>query len=284
LRKLNLRGNELSKNDIESLARFNLEELDISRCKLKPGDIEPLGESELLQNSLRVLNLRGNQPSKSDIESLTRFNLEELDISRCKLKPSDIEPLGESELLQNSLRVLNLSVNYLSKGDVESLNRLNLVGLDVSCCRLNSGDIASLGGSESLRSSLRNLHISLNKIGEGDIISLTRFNLKELDISDCGLKPGDITPLGGNKSLQDSLRMLDLCGNKISRSDVEFLTRFNLEELNVSWCELNPGDITPLGKSESLRSSLRRLYLIWNGLSRSDVEFLNEFNLEDLSY
>jgi hypothetical protein len=215
--------------------------LNIPWCGLNPGDIAPLGVNESLQNRLKRLNLGWSGPinendvesittflgvdvnrlGKSDIESLTRFNLEELDVSWCSLRPGDMTPLYGSKSLQSSLRKLRSKGNALSKNDMESLTRFMFEELDVSHCWLNRGDVTPLGRSESLRSCLRRLDLSVNQLGRSDIELFIGFSLERLDVSWCGLKSEDITPLNESKLLQSFPRKLSLIWNGFPSHDLE---------------------------------------------------------------
>ena len=289
LRKLNMRGLEISLSEINSLTTTlsNLEDLDVSRC----GNFTETGFITLLNivgGRLRKLRMSYLKIELTKIHFLTTTlsNLEDLDISRCE-RFTESGFISLLNIVGGRLRKLNMSSLKVSLSEINSLttNLQNLEDLDISWCdEISEALFISLLSIVGGR--LRRLKMVMLRISLSEISSLTSSlpNLEDLNISDCSKIPETvfislINIVGGH------LRKLNISGLRISLSEMNSLTTTlpNLEDLDISDCS-KLTETTFISLLNIVGGHLRKLNMSCNKLCLSEVSSLTTSlgNLEDL--
>lgn len=218
LRELYAYNNRFCLEDTKALALLtSLEILDLSNCKLRPGSLVPIGESSALQETLHELYARDNKFCLEDTKALSLLTaLEILDLPDCKLRSGSLVPIGNSKTLQETLRKLRVHDNRFCLEDTKALALLTaLEELDLSNCKLRSGSLVPIGESEALQKTLRELYAHYNRFGLEDTTALSLLaTLELLRLRNCELPLGSLAPINESTKLQETLRKLDLAGNR----------------------------------------------------------------------
>ncbi len=77
VRSLNVSGCEMSGYNISTISYLDLQELDMSWCKLEQGSLVPIGNSVTMQKSLRILKVRDNKLGLSDMKAIGKLSLQD---------------------------------------------------------------------------------------------------------------------------------------------------------------------------------------------------------------
>ncbi|XP_064419259.1 NACHT, LRR and PYD domains-containing protein 3-like [Latimeria chalumnae] len=195
----------------------------------------------------------------------TNSSLTELDLSRNKLGDSGLK------LLSAGLMDPNCKLQTLVLGKC---------GLTAGCCR----DLSSV---LSTNSSLTELNLSENKLGDSGVKLLSaglmdpNCNLQKLELWECDLTAGCCGDLSSILSTNSSLIGLDLSGNKLEDSGVKLLSaglmdpNCKLQTLVLKDCGLTAGCCRDLSPVLSTNSSLTELDLGGNKLGDSGFKLLS---------
>lgn len=265
LRELYLFYNSITIRDMEALALLAvLRVLNLDHCNLPPGSLIPICNSLRLRNVLRKLGLAHNKRlSFQDTRALSSLAvLKVLDLSHCDLPPNFLVPIGNSRTLQLSLRELHADHNKISARDINAFALTALRVLNLSHCDLPPGSLVPIGDSPTLRSVLRDLNFSYNRVNLEDTTALAFLvALQILKLKCCRLPSNSLLPIGNSPTLRNMLRELDLAHNKrLSLQDVKALSSLAvLQVLKLSLCRLPSGSLIPIGKSPKLKKTLREL-------------------------
>ncbi|XP_073699549.1 uncharacterized protein [Garra rufa] len=322
LRELNLSKHELGDTRVNQIAALledkhcKLNTLILSNCSITEEGYKALA-SALRSNPSHLieLDLTGNDPGQSGVKELNDL----LQDPNCQLKTLRFlgpaaeegcqyvtEIVGKNPLL---LRELNLSKHELGDTQVNQIAAL----LEDKHCKLNTLSLYGCSITEkqcliltsalkSNPSHLRELNLSLNKLGDSGVKNLSdllmnpQFKLEKLDLWDCSITEEQCLILtSALKSNPSHLRQLDLSRNKLGDSGVKNLSdllmnpQFKLEKLDLWRCIITEEQCLILTSAlKSNPSHLRELYLSWSKLGNSGVKNLSDllmnpqFKLETL--
>ncbi|XP_048016259.1 NACHT, LRR and PYD domains-containing protein 12-like [Megalobrama amblycephala] len=262
LRELSLSGNIIGKSvnllsDVLQDPHCKLEELWLYDCGVTDEGCAAL-ISALRSNPsyLRVLDLTKNKIGKSSVNLLSdvlqdpHCKLERLWLRDCDLTDEGCAALtsalrsNPSHLRELSLsgNIIGKSVNLLSDVLQDPYCKLELLWL-YDCAVTDEGCAALASALRSNPSHLRELSLSLNKIGESvnllsDVLQDPHCKLEKLWLKDCGVTDEGCAALASAlRSNPSHLRELDLSGNKLKQSGVKLLCdlkddpHYNLKEL-----------------------------------------------------
>lgn len=272
-------NNRLSFGDVDALGLLAaLKTLRMRYCHLSPGHLVPIGRSPTLRLVLRELQVCHNRFCPNDIEALSLLTtLEVLRLSDCELPPGSLVPIGDSPKLRKTLHELHADDNIFDSRDTGALallTTLNVVNL--SNCRLSPGSLVPIGTSPRLKKTLLELDADENKFGFRDTRALALLTaLKTLSLSDCGLPPNSLVPIGKSEELQSTLLQLYADDNVFGSQDTGAIALLIvLQVLSLKGCSLQPGSLVPIGKSRTLQLTLLELYVDYNAFCSKDTKAL----------
>ncbi|XP_033647983.1 NACHT, LRR and PYD domains-containing protein 14-like [Asterias rubens] len=171
---LNLKGNEALGGYASSwalhLKRMNhLDELILTLCNLKRGDIEPIAESvsDLIHLNFNCNLALGGCASLWAMHLKRMNHVEHLSLAGCNLTDVDMEPIADSVSGMPNLNHLDLSLNDPLTGCASSwaqhLKRMNHVEqLSLARCNLTDVDMKPIAEAVSEMSNLNHLDLVLN--------------------------------------------------------------------------------------------------------------------------
>ncbi|XP_072307422.1 leucine-rich repeat-containing protein 31 [Eucyclogobius newberryi] len=202
--------------------------INLCHCDLTATDLLELGTLLRYVPLLEDLNLSWNDLIGGSLGAVTSHfdhvnRLSALKLSGCRLRPQDVDALGNALSCLPSLHVLDLSWNAaLGGGGLRGLvGKLqpSLTQLHLVSCELTAADGASLGGTLSSLPGLSVLDLSCNPHlmdGLGELSSALSHttSLGALRLQGVGLTLGGLNALGEALQSTPSLRLLDLSRNK----------------------------------------------------------------------
>ncbi|XP_038052801.1 protein NLRC5-like [Patiria miniata] len=312
LSKLNLRGCKLNCFDLEFIAVWlrilpNLDELDLSsnqtlawsgqawshlreiktlnkldlkRCGLTSGDLEPIAVWLSNLPNLVELDLSHNETlalSGLSWHHLMKIQtLNKLDLRSCGLKSDDLEHIANGLRFLPNLVELDLHGNetlavsgraWSHLGKIETLNKL-----DLRCCRLQSDDLEYVAVGLSNLPNLVELDLSHNEALAVSGRSWSHLRgiktLNKLSLGYCGLQSGDLEPFAIGLSDLPKLVELDLSGNSTlagsDRSWYHLREIKTLNKLDLRCCRLQSDDLEYIAVGLSNLSNLVELDMSCN--------------------
>ena len=200
-------------------------------------------------NKFNLKELKASRALSSDFESLTRHELETLEIPGCNLSNLDF-------CQKFALRKLNLADTQVS--DLQPLQNSELEELDLFKTRVN--DISSLNCEKMI-----NLVLSGTPIKCISPLSLSK-KLRKLEIR--GTSVSDLSPLA-----ETEIKELYLPGSEVK--SIDSLAYLPIENLNIIGLELR--DLSCLSTLP-----LRSLAISPNLLCKEDLEFLENLEIDRL--
>ncbi|XP_065447964.1 NACHT, LRR and PYD domains-containing protein 3-like isoform X2 [Chrysemys picta bellii] len=202
--------------------------------------------------------------------------LKTISLSSCKLSSAFPEDLSPKTLFTNqSLEKLDLSANTLGDSGLKHLceglkhPHCKLQTLLLWQCSLTAACCGDLSAALSTNQSLTELELSGNKLGDSGIKLLCEglkhpsCKLQKLVVWDCHLTDACCGDLSSLLSSNQSLRELNLSGNKLSYSGVKLLC----EGLKHPNCKLEKLDLSEIYIDEKTTKELEVLLQIKPGLS-----------------
>nr|XP_061796626.1 NACHT, LRR and PYD domains-containing protein 3-like [Nerophis lumbriciformis] len=257
LKRLDLRGNNLSDEGVEILSKglaspnCTLEKLILMECDLDKGSCHLLASVLSSPSNMKHLDLYDNGLSDEGVEILSKglaspnCTLESLDLSYCDLGKASCHPLASVLSSPSNLRDLDLSLNNLSAEGVEILSK----GLASPNC-----------------------------------------TLEKLTLHGCDLKKGSCHPLASVLSSPSNLKHLNLTCNNVSDEGVKILSKglasphCKFESLALSWCHITNEGCVFLAEALKLNPShLEELDLRNNPIGEKGKRVLSNVQ-EDPSY
>ncbi|XP_064418053.1 NACHT, LRR and PYD domains-containing protein 3-like [Latimeria chalumnae] len=220
-----------------------LQKLELTRCGLTAGCCEDLSSILSTNSSLTELNLNSNNLGDSGVKRLSaglrdpNCKLQKLEVQRCGLTAGCCEDLSFVLSTNSSLTELNLSrnkklfdsgVKHLSAGLRDPNCKLQALGLRE--CGLTAGCCEDLSSVLSTNSSLTELHLNCNKLGDSGVKRLSaglrdpNCKLQTLGLGGCDLTAGCCEDLCSVLCTNSSLMELHLNSNDLGDSGVKRLS------------------------------------------------------------
>lgn len=287
LRILSVSWSSLDIRDTSALATLALNKLDVSQCDLTEGCIVPLSSySSVLKDTLVDLNLSNNDLGLCDLFAIGDLSLERLWMKYTRISLGHLALLrGMSLALTRGLRVLNVSGNQLSRGDVSFIASCELAELHAHTCEISAGDIhAIVGGGCAFTRTLRVFDISNNAIDAQDFEAITGLHLRWLDVSQCRLPMDSIAQICSIGSVaKDTLQVFDVSFSELSVSDIVAIAHLSLKSLEMHNCDIYFGCLVLFGEEWCrLRKTLQKLNVSFNELQPEEIGAFSDLPLEDL--
>ncbi|XP_006000762.2 NACHT, LRR and PYD domains-containing protein 3-like [Latimeria chalumnae] len=274
-----------------------VETLRLGKCALTAGCCGDL--SVLSQNSsLTELDLKENKLGDQGVKLLSaglkepNCKLHKLGLAECNLTSSSCGKLSAVFVTNSLLTELNLSQNKLGDSGVkmlcDGLNKSNcrLEKLEFIECGLTAGCCTDLSSAISKNSSLTELNLNKNRLGDSGVKLLlaalkeAACGLEKLGLGECDLRAGCCGEFSSIFSNGSSLKDLDLSGNNLGDSEVKLLLaalndpNCKLQKLRLGKCDLTAGLCNELSSILIKNSSLKELDLSKNKLKDSGVKLL----------
>uniref|UniRef100_A0A8C3PC82 NACHT, LRR and PYD domains-containing protein 3 n=1 Tax=Chrysemys picta bellii TaxID=8478 RepID=A0A8C3PC82_CHRPI len=253
--------------------------IDLSSCKLSSAFPEDLSPKTLFTNqSLEKLDLSANTLGDSGLKHLCEGLKHPHFLQTQQEKNVSAHAGQEVVLMDPSLSICGGRDDYCS---LCSLCRLWQCCLTAACC----GDLSA---ALSTNQSLTELELSGNKLGDSGIKLLCEglkhpsCKLQKLVVWDCHLTDACCGDLSSLLSSNQSLRELNLSGNKLSYSGVKLLCEglkhpnCKLEKLEMWDCGLSAASCWALSSVLFINQTLTKLDLGYNKLGNSRVQLLCE--------
>uniref|UniRef100_H3A7T5 NACHT, LRR and PYD domains-containing protein 3 n=1 Tax=Latimeria chalumnae TaxID=7897 RepID=H3A7T5_LATCH len=269
----------------------------LGKCALTAGCCGDL--SVLSQNSsLTELDLKENKLGDQGVKLLSaglkepNCKLHKLGLAECNLTSSSCGKLSAVFVTNSLLTELNLSQNKLGDSGVkmlcDGLNKSNcrLEKLEFIECGLTAGCCTDLSSAISKNSSLTELNLNKNRLGDSGVKLLlaalkeAACGLEKLGLGECDLRAGCCGEFSSIFSNGSSLKDLDLSGNNLGDSEVKLLLaalndpNCKLQKLRLGKCDLTAGLCNELSSILIKNSSLKELDLSKNKLKDSGVKLL----------
>ncbi|CAH2321435.1 NACHT, LRR and PYD domains-containing 3-like [Pelobates cultripes] len=299
LKKLDLSSNKLKDSGVKSLCtglkspKCSLKELMLSRCYLTQDCCEDLCSIIALNHSLIMLDLSENNLQDSGLKLLcaglkdASCTLQELRLQKCLLTSTCCEDLQEVLIVNRSVNKLRLRGNMLQDPGVKYLcaglrhPNCTLQELGLESCDVTSACCEDLLSVITRNQSLTKLQLGGNKIEDLGIKILCEglrqpnCKLQELRVPHCGLTQSACEDLSSVIITSNTLINLDLSGNKIQDTGVQFLCSglvchtCRLQELSLRDCHLKSSCCENLLMVLTSNHSLILLDLSWNNFQDS---------------
>jgi Leucine-rich repeat (LRR) protein len=247
LRKLNLTSVwKDGAKAVEALPQFPLlEELDLARMGLKPGDLAPL---EKLKRLVRA-DVQVNKLSRDDVEAITASrDLVELGMRGCELDDDAVEPVAVLHKLEKLDLTHNENLGPEAGTTAGSLPRLEELQLN-GCRRFGAEGMKNLAAAGALL--LKRLNIEQTLPGaEGMAAAATLPQLRELIASTNRLGDDGLEAATG---LASRLEVLDVTQNDLGDRGALALRDFEkLRSLRIGWNQVGTAGAQALAKLEHL--------------------------------
>ncbi|XP_077320142.1 NACHT, LRR and PYD domains-containing protein 12-like isoform X9 [Lithobates pipiens] len=306
LRTLDLSDNNLEgphfRDLMEALTTSRIEELQLDDNHLTDSSCPHLASGIRNNQTLRTLNLNGNNlegPHFRDLmEALTTSRIEELRLSSNDLTDSSCPHLASGIRNNQTLRMLNMSVNNLEgphfRDLMEALTTSRIEELLLSSTHLTHSSCPHLASGIKNNQTLRTLILSRNNL-EGphfrDLMeALTTSRIEELQLSSNHLTDSSCPHLASGIRNNQTLRKLKLTENNLEgphfRDLMEALTTSRIEELQLLSNHLTDSSCPHLASGIRNNQTLRTLNLSENNLEgphfRDLMEALTTSRIEAL--
>ena len=190
------------------------------------------------------------------------------------------------------ITVLDLSDNsFLENGDCITLAETikynsTVTQLDLSANGLGDGECTALAEAIKHNSTITQLDLSLNNLGDGGSIALSeaiKLNsaITQLDLYDNNLDAADCTALAEGIKHNSTITQLNLGGNRVADGDCTALAEAlkhntTITQLDLSSNKFGTGDCTALAEAIKHNSAITQLDLSENELGTGDCSALAE--------
>ncbi|XP_040188174.1 NACHT, LRR and PYD domains-containing protein 3-like isoform X2 [Rana temporaria] len=287
---------------MEALTTSRIEELQLYDNQLKDSSSPHLASGIRNNQTLRILNLGGNNlegPHFRDLmEALTTSQIEKLQLNNDHLTDSSCPHLASGIRNNQTLSRLGLSENNLEgphfRDLMEALTTSRIEELVLSYCHLTDSSCPHLASGIRNNQTLRRLNLSTNNLGGPhfrDLMeALTTSRIEELALSRNHLTDSSCPHLASVIRNNRILRTLNLGGNNLEgphfRDLMEALTTSRIEELVLSSTHLTDSSCPHLASGIRNNQTLRTLDLYDNNLEgphfRDLMEALTTSRIEEL--
>ncbi|XP_069461448.1 ribonuclease inhibitor-like isoform X2 [Ambystoma mexicanum] len=306
LTELDLDDNELKDPGVKLLCEglknqaCKIQKLEIGHCSLTDLCCEDLASALLLNRSLVVLDLVSNKLGDAGVRHLCESlrhpdcSLQKLRLINCSLTRSSCEHLASAlstnrfltDLILGSNELRDLGVYQLCEGLKSPNCRLQTLGL--WRCSLTSACCATLSSVLGARSSLLDLDLGDNELGDLGVTSLCQglkspgCKLRKLDLTDASLTGPCCTDLASLFIVNESLKELILPQNNLSDSGVKQLCEglkhpnCKLQTLWLDTCGLTGSCCADVAGVLSSNQVLTELHLADNKLGDTEVPLIFE--------
>ncbi|NXU79988.1 RINI inhibitor, partial [Oreotrochilus melanogaster] len=306
LTELKLNNNELGDAGIEYLCKgllmptCSLQKLWLQNCNLTSASCETLSSILSAQPSLTELHVSDNKLGTAGVQVLCQgmmnpsCKLQKLQLEYCELTADIVESLNASLQSKPSLKELSLSnntlgdraVKQLCQGLVEASCSLELLHLEN--CGITSDSCQDISAVLSTKSSLRDLSVGDNKIGDSGLALLCQgllhpnCKIQKLWLWDCDLTSASCKDLSRVISTKETLAEISLIDNNLRDSGMEMLCqalkdpKSKLQELWVRECGLTTACCKALSSALSVNKHLKVLHMGENKLGDAGVGLLCE--------
>ena len=258
LQVLDLHDNLISADVVhiaESLKHnHSLLEIYLSNCGVSEKGGKSIGDALMVNRSLQVLDLCGNQISVGVVhiaESLKcNHSLLLLNLICCGISKKGGKAISDVLMVNRSLQVLDLRLNPISTAVAHIAESLkcnhSLLLLNLICCRISQEGGKAIGEALMVNRSLQVLDLQRNPISVGvvHIAESLKHNhsLLEINLGYCSISEK------GAESLADGLRHNNC-----------------LKRLGISQCGLRDRGMKSIGSALEVNNSLEELNVTWNG-------------------
>ncbi|NXL93452.1 RINI inhibitor, partial [Alectura lathami] len=306
LTELKLNNNELGDAGIEYLCKglltpgCSLQKLWLQNCNLTSASCETLCSVLCAQPSLTELHVSDNKLETPGVKVLCQglmnpnCKLQKLQLEYCELTGDVVEALNAALQAKPTLKELSLSnntlgdtaVKQLCRGLVESNCDLELLHLEN--CGITSDSCREIGAVLSSKSSLIDLAVGDNKIGDSGVALLCQgllhpnCKIQKLWLWDCDLTSASCKDLSRVFSTKETLLEVSVVDNNLQDAGMEMLCealkdpKANLQELWVRECGLTTACCKAVSSVLSVNKHLQILHMSENKLGNAGVEILCE--------
>ncbi|XP_048051933.1 NACHT, LRR and PYD domains-containing protein 12-like isoform X5 [Megalobrama amblycephala] len=291
-----------------------LEKLELWMCYFAAEGCAALASALRSNSHLRELDLFMNIIGDEGLTLLSdglkdpNCKLEILWLSRCKITAAGCASLTSALRSNSHLRELDLSMNKIGGRGLTRLSdglkdpHCKLEKLKLIQCNITDKGCAALASALRSNSHLRELDLTVNKIGDEGLMLLSdglmdpNCKLEKLMLSQCNITAEGCAALVSALRSNSHLRELDLSMNKIGDEGLMLLSdglkdlHCKLEKLELGCCEITAEGCAALASALRSNSHLRELYLTGNSLREASVESLSalkddpHYKLETLLY
>lgn len=240
------------------------EKVDLSYYCVNPKGVRPIAMAITDNNMVKVLNLTDNVLDDDACYHLGKMliynsTLEEINMSRCKIKSTGVQRLLKGIARNRTLKTLNLDRNELGDDGAEHVAKAVQEGLNVEQLDLSHNNISARGAralAEGFETPTRIVKLNLswnNFIAEGPTSCL-------------------LAKLGEIETLQEiNLSWNALTGARVGKAIHMLMKAPNLTQLKLNNNELTSDAITNLIGNIAKASHLITLDLSFNPLTLSDA-------------
>ncbi|XP_037258779.1 ribonuclease inhibitor isoform X1 [Falco biarmicus] len=304
LAELKLSNNEMGDAGIEYLCKglltpsCSLQKLWLQNCNLTGASCETLRAVLSTQPSLTELRIGDNRLGTAGVKVLCQgmmspsCKLQKLQLDYCELTADVVEALNAALQSKPTLKELSLSNNTLGdtatkqlcRGLVESSCNLELLHLEN--CGITSDSCQEISAVLSSMSSLREISVGDNKIGDSGLALLCQglmhpnCKIEKLWLWDCDLTSAGCKYLSKLISTKETLAELSLIDNNLRDSGMEMLCQAlkdpecKLQELWLRECGLTTACCKAVSSALSTNKHLKVLHMGENKLGDAGVELL----------
>ncbi|XP_067396586.1 ribonuclease inhibitor [Emydura macquarii macquarii] len=267
-------------------------------CSLSASSCEDIGSVLGSNQSLTELKLNNNELGDSGVELLCKglmtpnCNLQKLWLQNCNLTDACCKNLCSLLSTKQSLTELHLGDNKLGTSGVKVLCQglmdpnCNLQKLQLEYCELTPDNCETLSSALRKKSSLKQLNLSNNKLGDAAVKVLCQglmdpnCKLQSLHVENCHITAASCGDLSTVLGMKPSLTELSVGENKIGDPGVALLCQgllnpnCKIEKLWLWECGLTSASCKDLSHVLSTKESLTELSLIGNKLRDAGMELL----------
>ncbi|XP_008934215.1 PREDICTED: ribonuclease inhibitor-like, partial [Merops nubicus] len=306
LTELKLNNNELGDAGIQHLCKglltpnCSLEKLWLQNCNLSSASCETLCAVLGALPTLTELHIGDNKLGPDGVKVLCQgirnpnCKLEKLHLEYCELTGDVMEALNATLQSKPTLQELSLSNNALGDAAIKQLcqglmaTTCNLKILQLENCGITSDSCGEISAVLSNKSSLTDLSVGDNKIGDAGVALLCQgvmhpnCKIQKLWLWDCDLTSASCKDLSRLMSTKETLNELSLIDNNLSDSGMEMLCEAlkdpncKLQELWLRECGLTTACCKAISSALSVNTHLKVLHVGENKLGDAGVELICE--------
>ncbi|XP_054828523.1 ribonuclease inhibitor isoform X2 [Eublepharis macularius] len=267
-------------------------------CSLLSSHCEDLSSVLSANQNLTELKLNNNELGDSGLEKLCKglmnpsCKLQKLWLQNCNLTKACCENLRSVLSTKPSLAELHLGDNRLGTSGVNVLCQglldpnCQLQKLQLEYCELSARNTEALSAALRTKTSLNELNLSNNKLGDAAVKQLcegvldANCNLQSLQLENCRITASSCGDLGTVLSTKPSLKELCIGENKIGDAGAAHLCKgllnpnCKLEKLWLWECDLSAACCKELAHVIATKETLKEMSLIGNNLKDEGMEYL----------